>query len=111
MAIDFGLSEAQAKLQTEARAFAKQVLSDGVAMTGKVFAWTAALIWATCTGVMRAAFDCAFEFAKTDCRSGPVPVIEYQNAGYMLADLKMRIEASRYLAWKACHYLDTTGGA
>jgi alkylation response protein AidB-like acyl-CoA dehydrogenase len=83
---------------------------DGVAMTAKVFAWTAALIGAACTGVMRAAFDCAFDFAKNDHRSGPVPVIEYQNAGYMLADLKMRIEASRYLAWKACHYLDTTGG-
>jgi alkylation response protein AidB-like acyl-CoA dehydrogenase len=83
---------------------------DGVAMTARVFGWTAALIGAACAGVMRAAFDCAFEFAKTDSRSGPVPVIEYQNAGYMLADLKMRIEASRYLAWKACHYLDATGG-
>ena len=83
---------------------------DGIAMTAKTFAWTAALIGAACTGVMRAAFDCAFKFAKTDQRSGPVPVIEYQNAGYMLADLKMRIEASRYLAWKACHYFDSTGG-
>jgi nitroalkane oxidase len=83
---------------------------DGIAMTAKVFAWTAALIGAACTGVMRAAFDCAFKFAKTDNRSGPVPIIEYQNAGYMLADLKMRIEASRYLAWKACHYFDSTGG-
>jgi alkylation response protein AidB-like acyl-CoA dehydrogenase len=26
----------------------------------------------------------------------------------MLADLKMRIEAARYLTWKACHYLDST---
>jgi alkylation response protein AidB-like acyl-CoA dehydrogenase len=83
---------------------------DGIAMTARTFAWTAALIGAACTGVMRAAFDCAFKFAKTDKRSGPVPVIDYQNAGYMLADLKMRIEASRYLAWKACHYFDATGG-
>jgi alkylation response protein AidB-like acyl-CoA dehydrogenase len=28
----------------------------------------------------------------------------------MLADLKMRIEAARYLTWKACHYFDATGG-
>ena len=83
---------------------------DGIAMTARTFAWTAALIGAACTGVMRAAFDCAFKFAKTDKRSGPVPVIDYQNAGYMLADLKMRIEASRYLTWKACHYFDSTGG-
>jgi alkylation response protein AidB-like acyl-CoA dehydrogenase len=26
---------------------------------------------------MRAAFDCALNFARTDKRSGPVPVIEY----------------------------------
>ena len=28
----------------------------------------------------------------------------------MLADIKMRIEAARYLSWKACHYLDVTDG-
>jgi alkylation response protein AidB-like acyl-CoA dehydrogenase len=83
---------------------------DGAAIISRSFAWTAALIGAACTGVMRSAFDCALNFAKTDKRSGPVPVIEYQNVGFMLADLKMRIEASRYLTWKACHYLDATGG-
>lgn len=81
---------------------------DGAAICQHAFSWTAALIGAACTGVMRAAFDIAFEFAKTDKRSGNVPVIEHQNAGYMLADLKMRIEAARYLTWKACHQLDIT---
>lgn len=81
---------------------------DGAAICQHAFSWTAALIGAACTGVMRAAFDIAFEFAKTDKRSGSVPVIEHQNAGYMLADLKMRIEAARYLTWKACHQLDIT---
>jgi alkylation response protein AidB-like acyl-CoA dehydrogenase len=28
----------------------------------------------------------------------------------MLADARMKIETSRYLTWKACHYFDTTGG-
>lgn len=83
---------------------------DGAAIISRAFAWTAALIGAACTGVMRAAFDCALNFARADKRSGPVPVIEYQNVGYMLADLKMRIEAARYLTWKACHYFDATGG-
>lgn len=82
---------------------------DGAAIISRSFAWTAALIGAACTGVMRSAFDCALNFARNDKRSGPVPVIEYQNVGYMLADLKMRIEAARYLTWKACHF-DTTGG-
>ncbi len=81
---------------------------DGAAICQRAFTWTAALIGAACTGVMRAAFDVAFEFAKTDKRSGSVPVIEHQNAGYMLADLKIRIEAARYLTWKACHQLDVT---
>ena len=81
---------------------------DGAAICQHAFSWTAALIGAACTGVMRHAFDIAFQFAKTDKRSGNVPVIEHQNAGYMLADLKMRIEAARYLTWKACHQLDIT---
>jgi alkylation response protein AidB-like acyl-CoA dehydrogenase len=81
---------------------------DGAKICQHAFSWTAALIGAACTGVMRAAFDLAYDFAKTDKRGGPVPVIEYQNAGYMLADLKMRIEAARYLTWKACHQLDIT---
>ena len=79
---------------------------DGAAICQHAFSWTAALIGAACTGVMRHAFDIAFEFAKRDKRSGTVPVIEHQNVGYMLADLKMRIEAARYLTWKACHQLD-----
>lgn len=81
---------------------------DGEAICWHAFSWTAALIGAACTGVMRAAFDIAFAFAKNDKRSGSVPVIEHQNAGYMLVDLKMRIEAARYLTWKACHQLDLT---
>ena len=81
---------------------------DGAKICEYAFSWTAALIGAACTGVMRAAFEVALEFAKHDKRSGAVPVIEYQNVGYMLADLKMRIEAARYLTWKACHQLDVT---
>jgi alkylation response protein AidB-like acyl-CoA dehydrogenase len=81
---------------------------DGAKICEYAFSWTAALIGAACTGVMRAAFDVAYAFAKSDKRSGAVPVIEYQNVGYMLADLKMRLEAARYLTWKACHQLDIT---
>ena len=81
---------------------------DGQEICQHAFSWTAAAIGAACTGVMRAAFDIAYEFARTDKRSGPVPVIEYQNVGYMLADMKMRIEAARYLTWKSCHLLDAS---
>ena len=83
---------------------------DGLKITEHAFAWTAALIGAATVGVMRKAFECALHFAQTDSRSGPHPVIEYQNVGYMLADMKMRIEAARYLAWKACHQFDLSNG-
>jgi len=80
-----------------------EIVSDG-------FSWTAALIGPACVGVMRAAFDYALDFAKAERRLGSAPIIEHQNVGYMLADIKMRIEAARYLTWKACHYLEQTGG-
>jgi len=57
------------------------------------FSWTAALIGAACAGTMRAAFEYALDFARSEKRLGTVPVIEHQNVGFMLADIKMRIEA------------------
>jgi len=82
----------------------------GLEIVSRSFSWTAALIGAACVGVMRAAFEYALSFAKTERRLGSGPIIEHQNVGYMLADLKMRIEAARYLTWKACHYFDETEG-
>ncbi len=74
------------------------------------FSWTAALIGAACVGIMRAAFEYALDFTRTEKRLGTVPVIEHQNVGFMLADIKMRLEACRYLTWKACFDFDRTGG-
>jgi nitroalkane oxidase len=82
----------------------------GLEIVSGAFSWTAALIGAACVGVMRSAFEYALDFAKSERRLGPVPLIEHQNVGYMLADIKMRIEAARYLTWKSCHYLEQTGG-
>jgi alkylation response protein AidB-like acyl-CoA dehydrogenase len=36
-----------------------------------------------------------------------MPIIEHQAVGYALADAKTKIEAARYLSWKACHALDS----
>lgn len=83
---------------------------DGKKICSGAFSWTAAIIGAACVGTMRSAFDTALEFAKRERRLGTKPIIEHQNVGFMLADIKMRIEAARYLAWKGCHYFDTTGG-
>ncbi|KPF98919.1 acyl-CoA dehydrogenase [Rhodopseudomonas sp. AAP120] len=83
---------------------------DGIKIVSTNFAWTAALIGAACVGVMRAAFDHTLAFAKADARSGPCPIIDYPTVGYMLADMKMKIEACRYLTWKACQQFDRSHG-
>jgi alkylation response protein AidB-like acyl-CoA dehydrogenase len=82
----------------------------GLQIVSGAFSWTAALIGAACVGVMRAAFEYALDFTKSERRLGRGPIIEHQNVGSMLADIKMRIEAARYLTWKSCHYLEQTGG-
>jgi nitroalkane oxidase len=82
---------------------------DGLAIVAGAFSWTAALIGAACVGLMRRAFEYALDFAKRERRLGATPVIEHQNVGFMLADVKMRLEAARYLTWKACHALETSG--
>lgn len=83
---------------------------DGKKIINGTFSWTAALIGAACVGVMRAAFEHALEFARSEKRLGAVPVIEHQNVGFMLADIKMQLEAARYLTWKACHEVERSGG-
>ncbi|MEP7022418.1 MAG: acyl-CoA dehydrogenase family protein [Actinomycetota bacterium] len=82
----------------------------GKRVVAGAFGWTAALIGAACVGTMRAAFEYALDFARSEKRLGTVPVIEHQNVGFMLADIKMRLEACRYLTWKACHDFEHTGG-
>ena len=54
----------------------------------------------------RAAYEWALQWSKTFTSLGDRPIIHYQNVGYMLVDIAMRIEACRYLCWKAAHYLD-----
>jgi alkylation response protein AidB-like acyl-CoA dehydrogenase len=83
---------------------------DGIRMVQQNFSWTAALIGAACVGVMRAAFEYALDWAKRETKSGPHPIVDYSVIGYKFADMKMRIEACRYLSWKACQQFDLSGG-
>jgi nitroalkane oxidase len=79
----------------------------GLALTAGAFTATAALVGIFGVALMRAAFDFALHFARTEKRGGVHPVIEHQAVGYALADAKTTIEAARYLSWRACHALDT----
>lgn len=79
----------------------------GLQLVEGAFTGTAALVGVFGVALMRAAFDFALNFARTERRGGAVPIIEHQAVGYALADAKTQIEAARYLSWRACHALDT----
>jgi alkylation response protein AidB-like acyl-CoA dehydrogenase len=78
----------------------------GLALTAAAFTSTAALVGLFGVALMRAAFEFALHFARTEKRGGIHPIIEHQAVGYALADAKITIEAARYLSWRACHALD-----
>ena len=81
-------------------------VGSGKGLVEASFAGTAALVGVFGTALMRAAFEFALDFAKTQTRGGALPIIEHQAVGYALADAKTAIEATRYLTWRACHALD-----
>lgn len=81
-------------------------VGNGLKVAEASFTATAALVGVLGVGIMRAAFDFALKFAKTERRGGAVPIIEHQAVGYAPADAKTLIEASRYLSWAACKALD-----
>lgn len=83
---------------------------DGLEILARTFSWTAPMVGCGSIGVMRAAFDCALEFARTDRRNGSGPVINHQAVGFLLVDMKMRLEAARNLTWRAAHTYDVSGG-
>jgi butyryl-CoA dehydrogenase len=83
----------------------------GLALTAAAFTATAALVGVFGVALMRAAFEFALHFARTEKRGGVHAIIEHQAVGYALADAKTTIEAARYLGWRACHALDTQSPA
>jgi alkylation response protein AidB-like acyl-CoA dehydrogenase len=83
----------------------------GLALSSASFTGTAALVGIFGVALMRAAFEFSLNFALTERRGGVHPIIEHQAVGYALADAKMKIEAARYLSWRACHAVDTQNPA
>ncbi|KAI8670248.1 Nitroalkane oxidase [Fusarium keratoplasticum] len=79
---------------------------EGAPIVETAFTMSAALVGAMAVGTMRAAFDEALAFAKSDTRGGSKPIIQHQSVADKLIDCKMRIETSRLLVWKAVCKLD-----
>lgn len=78
----------------------------GLALVSASFGGFAAIVGIFGVGLMRAAFDHAFSFARNERRGGVQPIIEHQAVGHALAEAKMLIEAARSLCWRACHAMD-----
>src|SRR5246500_4327141 len=81
-------------------------LGGGLALTAACFNGAAALVGIFAVALMRAAFEFALGFARSERRGGIHPIIEHQVVGYALADAKMTIEATRCLSWRACRAVD-----
>ena len=79
----------------------------GLQLAAESFAGSAALVGIFGVALMRAAFQFALSFAKSDRRGGIQQIIQHQAVGYALADAKTTIEAARALSWHACRAHDT----
>jgi len=60
---------------------------------------------ASATGLARAALEYAANYAQERVQFGK-PIAEHQAVGFRLADMALRVEASRLLAWRAARMLD-----
>jgi alkylation response protein AidB-like acyl-CoA dehydrogenase len=63
------------------------------------------VLGAAATGLARAALEYATEYAKTRVQFGK-PISEHQAVAFRLADMAVRVEASRLLVWQAARALD-----
>jgi len=81
-------------------------IGGGMAVVDASFTGTAALVGVMGAALLRAAFDYALAFARSETRGGPCPIIDHQAVGYGLADAKGALEAVRLLAYNACHAMD-----
>jgi alkylation response protein AidB-like acyl-CoA dehydrogenase len=60
---------------------------------------------ASATGLARAALEYAVVYAKDRVQFGK-PIAEHQAVAFRLADMALRVDASRLLAWRAAQMLD-----
>ncbi|KAI1452809.1 acyl-CoA dehydrogenase NM domain-like protein [Annulohypoxylon moriforme] len=98
---------------TDVRVPLKNVLcppGEAAAVVSGAFDLTAVLVGAMSVGLMRAAFDAALAFAKSDDRRGKVPLLERQAFADLMSSMKMQTEACRALTWKAAHAMENGPG-
>ncbi|WP_432164621.1 acyl-CoA dehydrogenase family protein [Streptomyces sp. bgisy031] len=77
----------------------------GFAGLMRTFDISRAVLGAAATGVARAAYEYACDYARTRVQFGK-PIIEHQAVAFRLADMRTRIEQSRLMTWRAARRLD-----
>jgi acyl-CoA dehydrogenase len=78
---------------------------DGFMIGMKVFDKSRPPVAAAATGVARRALDEAVKYAGERTAFGQA-IYHYQGIGFMLADMKIRVEAARALTWKSAWLID-----
>lgn len=78
---------------------------DGFMIGMKVFDKSRPPVAAAATGVARRALDEAVKYAGERTAFGQ-PIFSFQGVGFMLADMKIRVEASRALTWQSAWLID-----
>ncbi|HEY2190883.1 MAG TPA: acyl-CoA dehydrogenase family protein [Actinomycetospora sp.] len=83
---------------------------DGDLLINHDFTWSAPIASIAAVAVARGAYEFALKWARTFTGAGSGPIIQHQAVGHLLTDVAARIEAGRYLSWKAAHYMDRHPG-
>jgi acyl-CoA dehydrogenase len=78
---------------------------DGFMIAMKVFDKSRPPVAAAATGLARRALDEAVKYAGERFTFGQ-PIYQHQGVGFILADMKIRADAARDLAWKAAWLVD-----
>ncbi|MFI8995075.1 acyl-CoA dehydrogenase family protein [Streptomyces sp. NPDC053542] len=71
----------------------------------RTFDISRAVLGAAATGIARAAYEYARDYATTRQQFGK-PIIEHQAVAFRLADMRTRIEQARLMTWRAAKRLD-----
>jgi nitroalkane oxidase len=85
-------------------------IGDADLAISRAFTWSGPIAGVAATGTARAAYEYVLDWSKTYTAGGTDPIIYHQIVGYTLVDCAMRLEAARYLCWKAAHFADLYDG-
>lgn len=79
---------------------------NGDIVINRNFTWSGPIASIAAVGVARGAYEFALKWSKTYTGGGSSPIINSQAVGNLLTEVAAKIEAGRYMSWKAAHYMD-----